>query len=93
MNLSKNTVKKYRRLAEHQGFLDADKPLPSIEEFDGAMIPPPSPKPMRSTVEPYEEQIRDWLDAEVGQPTIWQRLHDDYGYSGSYSSVRRVTAL
>lgn len=89
MNLSKNTVKKYRRLAAHQGFLDADKPLPSLEELGGVMIPPASPKPMRSTVEPYEEQVRRWLDAEVGQQTIWQRLRDDYEYRGSYSSVRR----
>jgi hypothetical protein len=93
MNLSKNTVKKYRRLAEQHRFLDADKPLPSLEELGGVMIPPSPPKLMRSTVEPYEDQVRLWLDAEVGPQTIWQRLHDDYGYRGSYSSVRRFVTL
>jgi transposase len=92
MNLSKNTVKKYRRFAEQHGFLDATTPLPSINELGSVMAPPSSPKHMRSTVEPYEEQVRLWLKAEVGQQTIWQRLHDNYGYSGSYSSVRRFVA-
>lgn len=95
LNLSKTTVKKYRRLAEQHGFLDAGNPLPSLGELGEAMMAAPSPpKHMRSTVEPYEEQVRGWLDEEVGQQTIWQRLHDNYGYRGSYSSVRRfVTRL
>lgn len=88
-NLSKNTVKKYRRLAEKHGFLDADQPLPSLEELGRVMIVPSPPKHMRSTVEPYKEQVRLWLESEVEQQTIWQRLRDDYGYCGSYSSLRR----
>lgn len=89
MNLSKNTVKKYRRLAEKHGFLDAGKPLPSIEELGRVMTPPPSPKHMRSTVEPFEDQVRRWVEAAVGMQSIWQRLRDDYEYRGSYTSVRR----
>jgi len=89
LNLSKNTVKKYRRLAEQHGFLEEGRPLPTIEDLRGVMTPLASPKHMRSTVEPFEEQVRLWLDAEVGVQTIWQRLQEDYEYTGSYSSVRR----
>jgi len=77
MNLSKNTVKIFRRFAEKHGLLDAGKPLPSIKKLGGVMIPPSLPNLMRSMVEPHEEQIRFWLGAKVGQRTIWQRLHDD----------------
>ncbi len=94
MKISKNTVKKYRRLAEQHGFLDSNHPLPSIEELGRVMNPLPSPKHMRSTVEPFEDQVRQWIEKDVGMQTMWQRLRDDYGYDGSYSSVRRfVTRL
>ncbi len=89
LNLSKNTVKKYRRLAEERGFLEAARPLPTLGELSGFLIPSLPPKHMRSTVEPYEEQVRQWLDDGVGPQTIWQRLHDNNGYTGSSSSVRR----
>jgi len=89
LNLSKNTVKKYRRVAEQHGFLEQEKPLPTLEELGRVMTPLESPKHMRSTVEPFEEQVHLWLEAEVGVQTIWQRLRDEYGYTGSYSSVRR----
>jgi len=59
--MSKNTVKKYRRLASEHGFLDAAKPLPSLEELGQALIPPTRPRHMRSTVEPYEEIVRDYI--------------------------------
>ena len=52
LQMSKNTVKKYRRLASKHGFLDPTKPLPSIEELGQAMIPPTCPRHMRSTVAP-----------------------------------------
>ncbi len=89
MNLSKTTVKKYRRLAEQAGFLDSDQDLPSIHELSRVLMPLPSPRHMRSTVEPFEDQVVDWLNQGVEMQAIWQRLRDEYGYAGSYSSVRR----
>ncbi len=44
---------------------------------------------MRSTVEPYAEHVEALVRDGVEMQTIWQRLRDDYGYTGSYSSVRR----
>ena len=89
MNMSKNTVKKYRRKAAEHGFLDPKKPLPSMEELAAVMIPPPHPPHMRSTVAPYDEFVRKCLDNEVEMQAIYQRLQENYSYQGSYSSVRR----
>ena len=89
LRMSRNTVKKYRRLAAKHGFLDASKPLPSMDELGRVMIPPLHPQQMRSTVEPFAGLVRGWLKQEVEMQTIWQRLREDHGYPGSYSSVRR----
>lgn len=89
MNMSKNTVKKYRRKAAEHGFLDPEKPLPSIEELAEVMISPQHPPHMRSTVEPYDEFVRKCLNDEVEMQAIYQRLQENYSYQGSYSSVRR----
>ena len=87
--LARNTVRKYVRVAEAQGFLDPGKPLPEIQILGSVLDPPPVPRHMRSTVEPFAEQVETLLDNGVEMQTIWQRLRDDHGYTGSYSSVRR----
>lgn len=89
LKMSRNTVKKYRKLAARHGFLDPAKPLPSIEELGRVMIPPCYPRHMRSTVKPYDDIVRKLLEDKVEMQAIWQRLAEDYGYTGSYSSVRR----
>lgn len=89
MRLSRNTVRKYRSLAEQHQFLDPERELPSVKELTATMIPPLLPRQSRSSVEPYEEIVRDLLDQGVEKQAIWQRLHQEHGYSGSYSSVCR----
>ncbi len=42
-----------------------------------------------STVEPYREKIRSWLDQGVEMTAIWLRLQENYGYKGGHSSIRR----
>lgn len=89
MKMSRNTVRKYHCLAEEHQFLDPDKDLPSIEELAAAMIPPLLPRQSRSSVEPYEEIVRNLLEKGVEKQAIWQRLQQVHDYSGSYTSVCR----
>jgi transposase len=89
MDLSRNTVRKYRDVAAEHGLLEAGKPLPENRELGVLLGPPPVPRHMRSTVEPYEETVRDLLEQEVEMTAICQRLRENHGYTGSYSSVRR----
>ena len=40
-------------------------------------------------MEPYAEVVQQLVDQQVEMVAIFQRLRDDHGFSGSYSSVRR----
>ena len=89
MSLARNTVRKYRDLAVKEGLLDPEKPLPDNETLGGLLGPPPRPRHMRSTVEPFADVVNKMLDNNVEVTAIWQRLREDHGYIGGYSSVRR----
>lgn len=89
LDLSRNTVRKYRDRASEKGFLDLDRPLPEPNDLAAVLGAVPAPRQMVSTVAPYRETVEKLVEAEVEGSTIWRRLRDDYGYSGSYSSVRR----
>lgn len=92
MSLARNTVRKYRDLAREQGLLNAEQALPDNAALGRLLGPPPLPRHMRSTLEPYEGVVKAYLDAGVELVALWQRLRDEHGYRGSYSSVRRFVA-
>jgi len=52
----------------------------------------PQPPRVASSVEPYREIVQRLLDQGVEMMTIFQRLQDEHGYAGSYSSVRRYVS-
>ncbi len=88
-HISRPTIRKYRLWAKAQGYLLPGRPLPehtTLAEALGPATPPPRP---RSSLEPYREKIEKWHAAGVEMMAMWQRLQEDYLYSGSYSSVRR----
>jgi transposase len=89
LKLSRNTVRKYRALAQQHSFLNLERDLPSLQELAAALIPPLPPRQSRSTVEAYEEVVGDLLRQNLEKQAIWQRLQQDHGYTGSYSSVCR----
>ncbi len=92
LDLSRNTIRKYRDRAAQEGLLDSQKPLPDIGSLASLLGPPPTPRHMRSTVDPFEETVKLLFDAGVEGATIWRRLRDEHDYTGSYSSVRRFLA-
>lgn len=87
--LSRLTVRKYREFAEAQGYLDPIIPLPEVQTLDAVLGEAPSPPRTPSTVLPYKELVEKLLEQGVEMTAIFDRLHDDHGYKGSYSSVRR----
>jgi transposase len=53
-----------------------------------------SRRPLRSMAAPYAAAIREKLDLGLSRQRIWQDLVEEYGYGGSYESVKRfVRAL
>jgi len=86
---TRKTIRKYRGLAEKHGFLEVDKPLPSVTEIAKVLGPVKRPKQCTSTVEPYKEVVKEYLNRGVAKTVIWRKLREDHGYTGSYSSVKR----
>lgn len=95
LHITRKTVAKYREWATQHDLLSS--PLPSPEELvrllsQDTATPTRSSTP--SSVEPYRTIVLDLRERGVEIATIFRRLHDDYGYTGSYASVHRfVTHL
>ncbi len=90
LSVSRKTVKKYRRWAVQEGLLQGE--LPTLEALAARLqssLPEASPPRNTSSVEPYGELVCRWREQGVEIQAIYQRLQDDHGYAGAYSSVWR----
>jgi transposase len=89
MKISRGTVHKYHEIAKEKGYLEKIEAPPSESEWKEALGPGVQAPRQVSTVEPYRETIQDWRKQGVEMIAIWQRLRENYGYTGGYSSIRR----
>jgi transposase len=89
MGIARKTVRKYHALAKEKGFLEEASTRPDEQVLKEALGPGVLPPKQVSTVEPYREKVLDWVKQGVEMTAIWQRLQENYGYLGGYSSVRR----
>ena len=95
LRITRRTAAKYREWAGRHNLLDGPLPTPEeaarlLAQEQADSTPPPTP----SSVAPYHAIVVDLRQRGVEIATIFRRLHDDYGYSGSYASVHRfVSAL
>ena len=82
-----------RTIARRRGWLDRGTPLPDdevlVEAFERKQERDDNPT-HQSLSREYEEQIRKWVEGNVCMTTIHQALVDQFGFRGSYSSVRRL---
>lgn len=82
-----------RVIAGQQGWLAKEFPLPGDEVLAEALEQKKQQDDNpthRSLSRAHEEQIRKWVDGRVPMTTIHQALVDQFGFAGSYSSVRRL---
>jgi len=89
LRISRVTVHRYHELAERKGFLKPGSAMPEDSAIVAALGEPSQLPRTASTVEPYAEVVEHLLGQQVEMVAIFQRLRDDHGFSGSYSSVRR----
>ena len=89
LKVNRRTVKKYRRWAKESGLLEGELPsLEKLQEMLEEAMPEPKPPQNISTVEPYREQVKKWVEEGVEAAAIWERLKEK-GYAGSYMAVYR----
>ena len=92
LGVDRKTVGEYRRWALEKGVLpESGEALPTEPALEQLLESGERGARRRqdSTVEPYREQVKAWLEAGLTRQVIWQRLQADHGYTGSYTSVRR----
>ncbi len=80
-----------RAIALEKGWLAEDNPLPDdtvlAEAFARKTVDNPTHE---SKCQNHEEQIKTWFEEGVRLTTIHRALCDNFGFVGSYSSVRRL---
>jgi transposase len=92
LGLARETVHKYQQWAVRHSFLTLGTPFPDDAALAAALGEAPKLPTEPSSVEPYHARVQELLAQGVEMTAIFARLRDNYGYRGSYSSVRRFVA-
>ena len=77
-----------RAVADENGWLE-ETPLPDDKILAEAFKKPSPNTTQTSQCKPYEKQIKKWVEAGIQGTTIHRALVEQFGFAGSYSSVRR----
>lgn len=87
--MGRHKIRAVRELASKRGWLDPGNELPNDAELV-AWFTNTTPRPQAvSFVKPYADQVEQWWGQGIQGTTIHQAQRRKYGFTGSYSSVRR----
>jgi len=86
--IGRTKASKLRNTAFRYGWLDTTSPLPDDQELAKVLSAPPTKKQL-SSITPFAEEVKKWHSQGVTGTVIHRTLHEKYGFSGSYSAVRR----
>lgn len=87
--MGRTKVSQVRAIALAEGWLTAQSPLPDDAGIAAVASRKPPESHQTSLVAAYEQDVRSWLEQRISGTTIHEALVRKYGFSGSYSSVRR----
>lgn len=80
-----------RAVAHERGWLPGSGPLPDDGELARIFDPGKDCNPTRQSLSlSYEDQIQKWIGEGICATTIHRALVEQFGFTGSYSSVRRL---
>ena len=91
LGYARDTVRRYAKWAQKMGYLAPSSDLPKLEDLQ-VELPAPHRMSNISSVEPYRDVVKAFLDQGVEMAPIHKRLVRNHGYTGSYTSVRRFVA-
>lgn len=78
-----------RSIATQKGWLDSG-PLPDDQQLAALFEATRTSKENQQTLtQPYEAKIKQWVEDGIQATTIYEALVTQFGFAGSYSSVRR----
>jgi transposase len=90
LGVARKTVAKYRTWAKSQPtLLDGIPPVEDLDHLLRETLPGATPPQPLFLAAPYEGLIRDWRTHGVSPKAVFERLRDERGFLGSYSSVYR----
>ncbi|MRR29910.1 transposase, partial [bacterium] len=79
-----------REIAERNGWLGSGA-LPEDRELMELLQPAAEANPTRQSLSrAHEERIQQWASQNIWGTTIYRALVEQFGFKGSYSSVRRL---
>ena len=81
---------RFRALAQAQSWLEPARPLPADAEIAAALAPPRLPVSAQSALAAYRPLVERWLGQGVSGVAIHAALVREHGFTGHYSSVRRL---
>lgn len=87
--IGRNKSAELRKIAEVQGWLNPKFHLPNDEELAKVLSIKSGPPAQSSSVEPFANEVKDWVQQGVTNIVIHRALHEKHGFTGSYSAVRR----
>jgi transposase len=90
--MGRRAVAALRTLASAQGWLAPASVLPEDAVIAAALCAPKRAATTISGLEPQRAQIAAWFAQGVSGVVIHTALKREYGYTGSYSAVRRMLA-
>ena len=80
-------LRKIRDVAQTQGWLTPDTPMPSDDVF--AQFFAKGVPSQKSLLDPYKEKIEEWVQQGVQATTIHAHLLREHGFQGSYNVIQR----
>lgn len=88
LGISRPTVHKYKIRARQEGYLDPEREPSGVKNWRKIRA---YAETTQDTQQPREPSriVRKYLDQGLEMTVIYQRLRENHGYGGSYSSVRR----
>jgi len=88
--MGRDRLSALRTLAEEQGWLAPEAPLPDDAMLASTLGAPKRAASTISSAEPLREVVQHWFDAGVQGRAIHAALVREHGYTGSYSAVLRL---